>query len=132
MVKKTPSSSQPVTAPLATIDGSLLANTTNTNYLAFISRGDAALGLIGKQSDFSLDGSEEEPEDPANPDDPNNQDDSTESEVANKAPLLSDIKVLSNEIIFDKTNNPTVKVVFRITNSSGVSLKGVGVRVQKQ
>jgi hypothetical protein len=129
MVKKTPSSSQPVTAPLATIDGSLLANTTNTNYLAFISRGDAALGLIGKQSDFSLDGSEEEPE---NPDDPNIEDDSTESEVANKAPLLSDIKVLSNEIIFDKANNPTVKVVFRITNSSGVNLKGVGVRVQKQ
>jgi hypothetical protein len=129
MVKKTPSSSQPVTAPLATIDGSLLANTTNTNYLAFISRGDAALGLIGQQSDFSLEGSEEDPE---NPDDPNSEDDSTESEVANKAPLLSDIKVLSNEIIFDKTNNPTVKVVFRITNSSGVSLKGVGVRVQKQ
>jgi hypothetical protein len=131
MVKKTPASSQPVTAPLATTEGSLLANTTNTNYLAFISKGAAALGLIGTQSDFSLDGSEEEPEGPANPDDPD-EDDSNESGVKNKAPLLSDIQVLSNEVIFDKANNPTVKVVFRITNSSGVSLKGVGVRVQKQ
>ena len=132
MVKKTHSSSQPVTARLATIERSMLANTTNTNYLAFISMCDAALGLIGKQSDFSLEGSEEEPGDLGNPDDPENEDDSTESEVANKAPLLSDIKVLSNEVVFDKANNPTVKVVFRITNSSGVSLKGVGVRVQKQ
>jgi len=128
MVKKTPSSSQPVTAPLATTDGSLLANTTNTNYLAFISKEEAALRLIGTQSDFSLDGSEEEPENPVNEDD---EDDSNESGVKNKAPLLSDIKVLSNEVVFDKANNPTVRVVFRITNSSGVNLKGVGVRVTK-
>ena len=124
---KTSSSSQPTAAPLATVADSLLANTTNSNYLAFISANAAAARLLGQQSENVLNVLEEVGEGEFNPDD--STDDNT---TGNSTPLLSDIKVLSNLVVFDAANNPSVKVVFRVTNSSGKVLKGVDVRRQQQ
>lgn len=124
---KTSSSSQPTAAPLATVADSLLANTTNSNYLAFISANAAAARLLGQQSENVLNVLEEVGEGEFNPDD--STDDST---TGNSTPLLSDIKVLSNTVVFDAANNPSVRVVFRVTNSSGRVLKGVDVKRTKQ
>jgi hypothetical protein len=124
---KTSSSSQPTAAPLATVADSLLANTTNSNYLAFISANAAAARLLGQQSENVLNVLEEVGEGEFNPDD--STDDNT---TGNSTPLLSDIKVLSNTVVYDAANNPSVRVVFRVTNSSGRVLKGVDVKRQKQ
>jgi hypothetical protein len=48
------------------------------------------------------------------------------------APSLSDIQLISNEVVYDATNNPSVKIVFKVKNSSGVNLKAVNVRVEKK
>lgn len=124
---KTSSSSQPTAAPLATVADSLLANTTNSNYLAFISANAAAARLLGQQSENVLNVLEEVGEGEFNPDD--STDDNT---TGNSTPLLSDIKVLSNTVVYDAANNPSVRVIFRVTNSSGRVLKGVDVKRQKQ
>jgi len=124
---KTSSSSQPTAAPLATVADSLLANTTNSNYLAFISANAAAARLLGQQSENVLNVLEEVGGGEFNPDD--STDDNT---TGNSTPLLSDIKVLSNTVVYDAANNPSVRVVFRVTNSSGRVLKGVDVKRQKQ
>jgi hypothetical protein len=124
---KTSSSSQPTAAPLATVADSLLANTTNSNYLAFISANAAAARLLGQQSENVLNVLEEVGEGEFNPDD--STDDNT---TGNSTPLLSDIKVLSNTVVYDAANNPSVRVVFRVTNSSGRVLKGIDVKRQKQ
>ncbi len=47
-------------------------------------------------------------------------------------PLLSDIQVISNEVVYDASGNPTSKIVFKIKNSSGESLKAVNVKVEKK
>jgi hypothetical protein len=124
---KTSSSSQPTAAPLATVADSLLANTTNSNYLAFISANAAAARLLGQQSENVLNVLEEVGGGEFNPDD--STDDNT---TGSSTPLLSDIKVLSNTVVYDAANNPSVRVVFRVTNSSGRVLKGVDVKRQKQ
>lgn len=124
---KTSSSSQPTAAPLATVADSLLANTTNSNYLAFISANAAAARLLGQQSENVLNVLEEVVGGEFNPDD--STDDNT---TGNSTPLLSDIKVLSNTVVYDAANNPSVRVVFRVTNSSGRVLKGVNVKRLKQ
>lgn len=49
--------------------------------------------------------------------------------VTNLAPNLSDITVTKNQVVYDSAGKPTVTVVFKIKNSSGVSLKGVNTRV---
>lgn len=125
---KTSSSSQPTAAPLATVADSLLANTTNANYLAFLNANAAAARLSGQQAENVLNVLEEVSGEEFNPDDANPDDESS----GNSTPLLSDIKVLSNTVVYDAANNPSVRVVFRVTNSSGRILKGVDVRRQKQ
>ena len=58
-------------------------------------------------------------------------DDNNDSEVAAKnTPQLSDIFVISNEVVFDSAGIPTAKVVFKLNNSSGKILKGVNARIQ--
>ena len=47
-------------------------------------------------------------------------------------PSLSDIEVVSNEVVYDAANNPTAKIVFKVKNSSGVELKAINVRVEKK
>ena len=125
---KTSSSSQPTAAPLATVADSLLANTTNSNYLAFLNANAAAARLFGQQSENALNVLEEVEEEEFNPDDTNPGDETG----GNSTPLLSDIKVLSNTVVFDAANNPSVRVVFRVTNSSGRVLKGVHVKRTRQ
>ncbi len=137
---KIPSSSQPASAPLATIAGSALDNTVNTNYLAYVSAAAAAAGLRIQQASDELDTGEEyvyEEED----------DESSEKEIEGETgeengdedssrkkntPLLSDIQVVSNEVVYDASGNPTSKIVFKIKNSSGESLKAVNVKVEKK
>jgi hypothetical protein len=137
---KIPSSSQPASAPLATIAGSALDNTVNTNYLAYVSAAAAAAGLRVQQASDELDTGEEyvyEEED----------DESSEKEIEGETgeengdedssrkkntPLLSDIQVVSNEVVYDASGNPTSKIVFKIKNSSGESLKAVNVKVEKK
>jgi hypothetical protein len=134
MVKKskTSSSSQPVAAPLLTVEGSILANTTNSNYLAFISGSAAASRVRDQQSRDSLDPEDpNEPDDPDDPDDPGEPDDPELPEIKSR-PNLSDISVISNEVVYDAANNPTAKLVFKIKNSSGEELIGVSVRQEKK
>lgn len=137
---KIPSSSQPASAPLATIAGSALDNTVNTNYLAYVSAAAAAAGLRVQQASEELDTGEEyvyEEDD----------DESSEKEIEGETgeengdedtsrkkntPLLSDIQVISNEVVYDASGNPTSKIVFKIKNSSGESLKAVNVKVEKK
>jgi hypothetical protein len=47
-------------------------------------------------------------------------------------PNLSDIEVVSNEVVLDAANIPSAKIVFKVKNSSGVELKAVNVRVEKK
>lgn len=134
MVKKSKSSSssQPVAAPLLTVEGSILANSTNSNYLAFISGSAAAARVRDQQSRDSLDPEDpDDPGDPDDPDDPGEPDDPELPEIKSR-PKLSDISVISNEVVYDAANNPTAKLVFKIKNSSGEELIGVSVRQEKK
>lgn len=124
MVKqtKTSTSSQPTAAPLATVEGSILANSTNTNYLAFISANAAAARLFGQNTQDDLD--------PVEPDNtPGESDDTTDSgQTVFSVPQLSDIQVVSNEVVIDNAGIPSAKVVFKVRNSSGVDIKAVEAR----
>ena len=51
------------------------------------------------------------------------------SEVA-AAPSLSDIQVLSKDVVYDAAGNPSVQVIFKIKNSSDKKLKGINARVE--
>jgi hypothetical protein len=46
------------------------------------------------------------------------------------APSLSDIQVVSKEVVYDAAGNPSVQVVFKIKNSSGQKLKAINARVE--
>ena len=46
------------------------------------------------------------------------------------APSLSDIQVVSRDVVYDAAGNPSVQVVFKIKNSSGKKLKAINARVE--
>jgi len=46
------------------------------------------------------------------------------------APSLTDVELISNEVVYDSAGKPTVKVVFKVGNSSGKKVKSVNARVQ--
>lgn len=46
------------------------------------------------------------------------------------APSLSDIEVVSKNVVYDAVGNPSVEVVFKIKNSSGQKLKAINARVE--
>ena len=48
---------------------------------------------------------------------------------ASAAPSLSDIQVISREVVYDASGNPSVQMMFKIKNSSGQKLKGINARV---
>ena len=134
---KKPTSSQPASAPLATVAGSALDNTVNTNYLAYVSAAAAAAGLRVQQSNDQLDTGEASLEDDGSTgpgDTGGDNDDSGDDGVFKKknTPQLSDIQVVSNEVVYDSANNPTAKIVFKVKNSSGELLKAVQVKVEKK
>ena len=45
-------------------------------------------------------------------------------------PSISDISIVSNDVIYDASGNPSVTVVFKVKNSSGTTLKGMNARVE--
>ena len=128
--KKKPSvSSQPNTAALVTVAGSELDFYTNSNYLAYELPQFAAAQRQGKLgSDDIDDGLSEEEEEETEEEEEEEEGDSE----SNSRPSLSDIEVVSNEVIRGVGDIPTAKIVFKVKNSSGVELKAVNVRVEKK
>lgn len=53
-----------------------------------------------------------------------------EDVIIKKAPLLSDIELVSKSISYDASGTPSVTVIFKVRNSSGESIKAVNARVQ--
>ncbi|NBP58646.1 hypothetical protein EBU71_19325 [bacterium] len=137
--KKKSTSSQPNTAALVTIPGSELDFYTNSNYLAYELPQYAAAQRQGKLGSDNIDdgisdkeeeksGDEEEEKEEESGD----EGDESDGSKSSNRPSLSDIEVISNEVVYDSANNPTAKIVFKIKNSSGVELKAVNVRVEKK
>jgi hypothetical protein len=134
--KKKPSvSSQPNTAALVTVAGSELDFYTNSNYLAYELAQYAAAQRQGKLGSDEIDDdiSDEEEEEEEEEETEEGEEGSEGSEGESKGrPNLSDIEVVSNEVVLDAANIPTAKIVFKVKNSSGVELKAVNVRVEKK
>lgn len=140
--KKLSVGGQPDAAALVTVDGSELDFFTNKKHLAYELPQFAAAQRQGKlgSDDIDDDLSEEEEteeEEEGDEGDEGNEgdegDDREESEERKRnTPQISDIEVISNEVVYDSANNPTAKIVFKIKNSSGVELKAVNVRVEKK
>jgi hypothetical protein len=139
--KKNSASSQPNTAALVTVPGSELDFYTNSNYLAYELPQYAAAQRQGKLGSDNIDDgiseeqgeeSEEEQEgEEGNEGDEGDEGEESEERKKN-TPNLSDIEVISNEVIYDASGNPTAKIVFKVKNSSGVDIKAVNVRVEKK
>ena len=75
------------------------------------------------------------PEDPDGPEDPEKPEDPKDPEkpgLARKSPTLMDIELISNEVVYDASNNPTAKVTFKVRNSSGEQVRAVNVLVEKK
>lgn len=132
--KKKPSvNSQPNTAALVTVSGSELDFYTNSNYLAYELAQYAAAQRQGKLANDKID--EDDPSDLEEEEEGAESGESGEegSEgTGNNRPSLSDIEVVSNEVVLDAANIPSAKIVFKVKNSSGKVLKAVNVRVEKK
>jgi len=127
---KKSSSSAPVTAPIVTVVGSELDVVANSNYLAYLKANVAAARLMGQQSNDGLDDPADDPgDDPA--DDPGDDPGEDPSE-GNDRPSLSDIEIISNEVVFDSAGLPSAKIIFKVKNSSGKILKAIDARVEKK
>jgi hypothetical protein len=130
--KKKPSvSGQPNTAALVTVEGSELDFYTNKNYLAYELAQYAAAQRQGKLGSDKIDddipGEEEEEESEEG------SEGSEGSEGEGKGrPSLSDIEIVSNEVVLGAGDIPSARIVFKVKNSSGVELKAVNVRVEKK
>lgn len=48
-----------------------------------------------------------------------------------QTPTLSDITLVSTEVIYDASGNPSVTAVFKVKNTSGTNLKGLNAKVEK-
>lgn len=130
--KKKPSvSGQPNTAALVTVTGSELDFYTNSNYLAYELPQYAAALNQGKLGNDVLgeDPVEEAPEEQPGEGGETGEGGEGESKLR---PSLSDIEIISNEVVLDAANIPSAKVVFKVKNSSGVELKSIFVRVEKK
>ena len=128
--KKLSVSGQPDAAALVTVDGSDLDFFTNKKHLAYELPQFAAAQRQGKlgSDDIDDDLSEEEEEETEEEEDVEED----IEEEGNSRPNLSDIEVVSNEVIRGVADIPTAKIVFKVKNSSGVELKAVNVRVEKK
>jgi hypothetical protein len=74
----------------------------------------------------------EDEDDETNPRDPENPKDTEKPSLGRKAPTLMDIELVSSQVVYDASNNPTSKVTFKIRNSSGEAVKAVNVLVEKK
>jgi hypothetical protein len=61
---------------------------------------------------------------------PDDLTDTASDVVSVGVPSISDISIVSNNVIYDAAGNPSVTVVFKIKNSSGTTLKGMNARVE--
>ncbi len=132
--KKKSTSSQPNTAALVTVVGSELDFYTNSNYLAYELPQFAAAQRQGKLGNDDIDdglSEEEETEEEETEEEEKEEEEGEEGETKGR-PSLSDIEVLSNEVIRGVGDLPTAKIVFKVKNSSGVELKAINVRVEKK
>jgi hypothetical protein len=110
--------------------GSELDVVANSNYLAYLKANVAAARLMGQQSNDGLDDPADDPgDDPA--DDPGDDPGEDPSE-GNDRPSLSDIEIISNEVVFDSAGLPSAKIIFKVKNSSGKILKAIDARVEKK
>ena len=137
--KKKSTSSQSNTAALVTVAGSELDFYTNSNYLAYELPQFAAAQRQGKLGSDNIDDGapvveeEESGEGTENGEGNEGSEGSDDPEKPNRGrPSLSDIEVVSNEVVYDAANNPTAKIVFKVKNSSGLELKAINVRVEKK
>jgi hypothetical protein len=127
---KKSSSSSPVTAPIVTVEGSELDVVANSNYLAYLKANVAAARLMGQQANDGLDDPDDDPVNDSDDDpDDGTVDDSSEG---NDRPSLSDIEIVSNEVVFDSAGLPSAKIVFKVKNSSGKVLTAIHSRVEKK
>lgn len=129
--KRKSTSSQPNAAALVTVAGSELDFYTNSNYLAYELPQYAAAQRQGKLGSDDLDDTDPE-EESEEFDEIEEGNESEEENQSNSRPSLSDIEVVSNEVVFDAANNPSAKIVFKVKNSSGVELKAINVRVERK
>lgn len=129
--KRKSTSSQPNAAALVTVAGSELDFYTNSNYLAYELPQYAAAQRQGKLGSDDLDDTDPE-EESEEFDEIKEGNESEEENQSNSRPSLSDIEVVSNEVVFDAANNPSAKIVFKVKNSSGVELKAINVRVERK
>ena len=126
--KKLSVSGQPDAAALVTVDGSDLDFFTNKKHLAYELPQFAAAQRQGKLGSDDIDDNLSEEEEAEEEEDVEED----IEEEGNSRPNLSDIEVVSNEVIRGVADIPTAKIVFKVKNSSGVELKAVNVRVEKK
>ena len=58
------------------------------------------------------------------------EEDTSSESNSYKIPSASDIQILSQQIVYDSAGLPSVTVIFKIKNSSGVELKGMNARIE--
>jgi hypothetical protein len=129
--KKLSVSGQPDAAALVTVDGSELDFFTNKKHLAYELPQFAAAQRQGKLGSDDIDDDLSEEEETEEEEEEEEEEEGEEGET-NGRPSLSDIEVVSNEVIRGVGDLPTAKIVFKVKNSSGVELKAVNVRVEKK
>jgi len=56
-------------------------------------------------------------------------DDNSTTPKSKRVPQLSDISIVSNQVVYSASGVPTATVVVKIKNSSGVELKGMNARI---
>lgn len=130
----------PVNPTVVLFSGDPLASVLNKSFITTI----PGFNLGAYVSGFDIDGSADEvdTEDSFEVEDEflgdeesqSSDDDGSPNDPASKklsAPSLSDIKLVSNEVKYDVANRPYSEVTIRVSNSSGVTLKGIRAKVGK-
>lgn len=116
-------------APIAIYSNSPEANDLGPNYRRLIP-GNVIGALYLGSSDIGydeIDGSLVIEEDAVTE---QNVTDGVTSVLYPSAPSLSDIQLVSNNVVYDATGTPSVELVFKIKNSSAQNLKGINARVE--
>ena len=112
-----------VDAPLVFYENSPEAADLNPSFVRLIAGnvvGPFFGGFLGSD-DLGTGEPDPEPEDPGDqPDDPSGK----------TSPELSDIQLISNEVVYDAAGIPTAKIVFKVKNSSEQEVKSMNIKVQ--
>jgi hypothetical protein len=130
--KKLSVSGQPDAAALVTVDGSELDFFTNKKHLAYELPQFAAAQRQGKLGSDDIDDDLSEEEETEEEETEEEEEEEGEEGETKGRPSLSDIEIVSNEVIRGVGDLPTAKIIFKVKNSSGVELKAINVRVEKK